>query len=150
MVRPPSAPNFTASAERACLIPRVSRRSRKRDRVADVGEAGRVGDRALEAEAEAGVGDGAVATEIAVPGVVLLVDAALGHARIEHFEPLLALAAADDLADPRRQDVHRRDGPAVSVYPHVERLDVLWVVHHDDRLLGVLFGQVALVLRLEV
>jgi hypothetical protein len=29
-----------------------------------------------------------------------LVDAALRHAPIQHFEPLLALAAADDLADP--------------------------------------------------
>src|SRR5216683_2666339 len=76
--------------------------------------------------------------------------AALCHARIEHFEPLLALAAADDLDDPRRQHVHRPDGPAVIVDPHVEGLDVLWVVHHDDRLLRVLFREIALVLRLEV
>jgi hypothetical protein len=26
---------------------------------------------------------------------------ALGHAAVQHVEPLLALAAADDLADPR-------------------------------------------------
>src|SRR6266581_7887432 len=94
-------------------IPRVARGSREGDRVAHVGEAGRIGDRALEAEAEAGVRYRAVAAQIAVPGVVLPVDAALGHAAVEHFEPLLALAAADDLADPRRQRVHRRDGPAV-------------------------------------
>jgi hypothetical protein len=30
---------------------------------------------------------------------VLAVDMALGHAQVEHFEPLLALAVADDLAD---------------------------------------------------
>src|SRR6202035_3428092 len=104
-------------------IPRVAGSPRERDCVADVGEASDVGQRALEAEAEAGVRHGAVAAQIAVPGIVLLVDVALGHARIQYFEPLLALAAADDLADPRRQYVHRRDGAAVVVHPHVERFD---------------------------
>jgi hypothetical protein len=33
--------------------------------------------------------------------------------RVEHLEPLPALAAADDLADLRREDVPRRDRPAV-------------------------------------
>jgi hypothetical protein len=33
--------------------------------------------------------------------------------RVEHLEPLLALAAADDLADLRREHVPRRDCPAV-------------------------------------
>jgi hypothetical protein len=47
----------------------------------------------------------AVAARIAVPGVVLAVDAALGHAAVQYFEPLLALAAADDLADLRRAGV---------------------------------------------
>jgi hypothetical protein len=45
---------------------------------------------------------------------MLLVDVALGHARIQYLEPLLALAAADDLADPRRQYVHCRDNAALS------------------------------------
>src|SRR5712691_6047322 len=67
----------------AASIPRVARGSREGDRVAHVGEAGRIGDRALEAKAEAGVRYRAVAPEVAVPGVVLLVDAALGHARVE-------------------------------------------------------------------
>jgi hypothetical protein len=71
----------------------------------------------LEAEAEAGVGDRAVAAQIAIPGVVFLVDAALGYAAVQYFEPLLALAAAKDLADPRRQYVHRRDRAAVVVHP---------------------------------
>jgi len=44
-----------------------------------------------------------------VGGVVLLADAALRHAPVQHREPLLTLAAADDVADPRRQHVHRRD-----------------------------------------
>ena len=34
-------------------------------------------------------------------GAVLPVDGALGHIAVQYFEPLLTLAAADDLADPR-------------------------------------------------
>jgi len=63
---------------------------------------------------------------------------------------LLALAAADHLADPRRQYVHRCDGAAIVVDAHVERFDGLWVVHRDDRLLRVFLGQIALVLRLQI
>jgi hypothetical protein len=37
--------------------------------------------------------------------------------------------AADDLADARRQHVHRRHGLLVVVEPHVERLDLLGIVH---------------------
>jgi hypothetical protein len=33
-------------------------------------------------------------------GAVLPVDGALGHIAVQYFEPLLTLAAADDLADP--------------------------------------------------
>jgi hypothetical protein len=81
-------------------------RSLERDSVADVGEAGDAGEGALEAEAEAGVRDRVVTAQIAVPGVVLLVDAALSHGMVQYLEPFLALAAADDLANPRRQYVH--------------------------------------------
>src|SRR5207302_5132494 len=84
----------------------VARRPGEGDGVAHIGEAGRIGDRALEAETEAGMRHGAVASEVPVPGVMLLVDAALRHAGVEHIEPLLALAAADDLADAGRQHVH--------------------------------------------
>ena len=63
--------------------------------------------------------------------------------RLTAREPLLALTAADDLADPRRQYVHRRDGAAVVVEPHIEGFDGLRVVHHDDRLLRVFLGQIA-------
>src|SRR5688572_18636121 len=94
----------------------------KGDGVAHVGQAGDVGDGALEAQAEAGVRHAAVAAQVAVPGVVLAVDAELRHARVEDLEPLLALAAADDLADARRQHVHRGDGAPVVVRAHVEGL----------------------------
>ena len=74
----------------------------------------------------------------------------LGEPAIEIVEPLLALRAADDLADAGRQDVHRRHGLPVVVHAHVERLDLLRVVHHDDGRLDVLLGQPALVLGLQV
>ena len=45
----------------------------------------------LEAETEARVTAGAVAAQIEIPPVILLVEAQLGHARGEHVKPLLAL-----------------------------------------------------------
>src|SRR5215472_15971111 len=145
------SPGVSAQPPRRDIsIPRVSGRSREGDRVADVGKAGDVGEGALEAEAKAGVRDSAVAAEVAVPGVVFLVDAALGRALVQDVEPLLALAATDDLADPRRQNVHCGDSAATVIEPHVKGFDGLRVVHHDDRLLRVFLSQIALVLRLQV
>src|SRR5690606_30597022 len=65
---------------------RNARCARVRNRVADIRQPADVDDQALEAEAEAGVRDGAVAAEVAVPGVVLAVEAELVHARIEHVQ----------------------------------------------------------------
>ena len=70
----------------------------------------------------------------------------LFHARIQHLQALLPLAAADDLADARGQHIHGRHGALVVVQAHVEGLDVLRVVHDHHRPAHVLFGQVALVL----
>src|SRR5262245_64423608 len=81
------------------LVLRVPRRARKRDRVADVGEPGDVRHRPLEAEPEPGVRHRAVAAEVPIPAVAVLVESALGHARIEDVQPLLALAAADDRSE---------------------------------------------------
>src|SRR5271169_5509152 len=103
--RPPAA-NADAIAEEDASILRVAGGSREWDRVAQMGEARHVGEGApgeSRGEAEARVRHRAVAAQVVVPGVVLLVDAALGHAPVWHLE----LAAADDLADPRRQHVHR-------------------------------------------
>src|SRR5262249_62014242 len=68
----------------------MPRSARERDRVAHVGKPGDVGERTLEAEAEAGVRYRAVAAQVAVPAVVLPVDSELRHPCIEHVEPLLA------------------------------------------------------------
>src|SRR5688500_3648250 len=73
----------------------------KGDGVAHVGEAGDVGEGALEAQAEAGVRHAAVAAQVAVPGVGVFIDIQFLHPCVEQLEPLLALAAADDLADAR-------------------------------------------------
>ena len=78
------------------------------------------------------------------------VDAKFGHTRVEHVEPLLPLTATDNLADSRRKDIHRRHGFTVTVNAHVEGFDLLWIVHHNNGLLRVLFRQIALVLRLKI
>src|SRR6185295_6622105 len=128
----PPRRSLAASSRRDRSELGLARGARKWDDVADVLDAGRVLDRALEAEAEAGVRHGAVAAQIAIPPVVGGVQAHLGDPGVEPVEALLALAAADDLADAGREDVHRGDGLAVVVLPHIESLDVLGVVHHDD------------------
>jgi len=63
---------------------------------------------------------------------------------------LLALAAADELADLGHEHVHGGHGAPVVVLAHVEGLDGARVVEHDDRLPEHLLGQVALVLALQV
>src|SRR5690242_19415834 len=59
-------------------------------------------------------------------------------------------ASADDLADPGCQHIHSSDCPAIVIRAHVERLDVLRVVHHDHWLLHMPFSEIALVFRLQV
>src|SRR5688572_3192123 len=76
---------------------RLLRHAREWDDMPHVLHAGGVHDRALEAQAEAGMGDGAVAAEVAVPVVTPLVQAHLVHALVEDAQALLALGAADDL-----------------------------------------------------
>ena len=56
---------------------RTARRARERDHVADVGHAGDELHGALQAQAEAGVGDGAVAAEVEIPPVVFRVEVLL-------------------------------------------------------------------------
>src|SRR5262245_14874484 len=80
------------------------------DHVADVAHAGDELDGAFEAQAKAGVGDGAEAAQIKIPPVVFGFQMLLGHSLGQYIEPLLALAAADDLADLGDEDVHRPHG----------------------------------------
>src|SRR4051794_30074793 len=94
----------------AFLVTRVAGRAREGNDVADVREARDVSHRPLEAEAEARVRHGAVAAQVAIPGVGVRVEAGLRDAAVEHLEALLALGAADDLADAGRKHVHGGDG----------------------------------------
>src|SRR5205085_7949596 len=104
-----------------------------------------VGDGALQPKPGTRVRSRPVAPQVAVPAVVRSVDAKFGHTRVEHVEPLLPLTATDNLADSRRKDIHRRHGFTVTVNAHVEGFDLLWIVHHNNGLLRVLFRQIALV-----
>ena len=66
------------------------------------------------------------------------------------MQPLLALAAADDLADLRQQHVHGRDRAAIVIAPHVERFDFSRIVGHHHRTFKDLLSQKTLVLGLHV
>ena len=107
-------------------------------------------DQALEAEAEAGVGRGAVAPQLQVPPVLVLGQAALVDPLPELVEAVLPLRAADDLTDLGHQHVHGRHRPLVVVEVHVEGLDLLGIVDHHHRPPHVFFHEVPLMLALEV
>ena len=116
----------------------IARVPREGDDVADVGDAGRKHDEALEAEAKAAMGDRAVLAEVEVAlvrGHVPVFGGAVEDALEEGVVTVLTLAAADELPDAGHEDVHRGDGLAIRVELHVESLDVLWVVEHRHRLL---------------
>mmetsp|Transcript_29576 Transcript_29576/g.84843 ORF Transcript_29576/g.84843 Transcript_29576/m.84843 type:complete len:703 (+) Transcript_29576:138-2246(+) len=128
----------------------MARVARVGNDIPDVLNASDEHDEALEAQAKACVGDGAVASQVPVPPVVLDVEAHLRYPAVQHVQALLALGPADDLADARGQDVHGGDGLLVVVEAHVEGLDVLGVVVQDRGLLVDLLGQISLVLGAEV
>lgn len=86
-----------------------------REDVADVVDARKVHDEALEAQAEAGVVAGTVAAEVQVVLVLVLVHAEFLDAALENVEALLALGAADDLSDAGDEAVRGGDRLAVVV-----------------------------------
>ncbi|CAN4022567.1 DNA modification methylase, partial [Dysosmobacter welbionis] len=129
---------------------RTADRSRVGQDVPDVADAGEVHHQPFKAQAEARVLAGAVAPQVAVPPVVLGVHAQLPDAAFQDFQPLLALAAADDLADAGYQAVRRGHGFPIVVEAHVERLDLLGIIRDEHRLLVHLLGEIPLVFRLQV
>src|SRR5215510_10916958 len=80
---------------------RISGRARERDDVADIFEAGEIHHHSFQSQTEAGVGDGAVPTQVEIPPIRLFIQAAVTEPLQKHIVAILALAAADDLADPR-------------------------------------------------
>ena len=85
-----------------------------------------------------------------MPPVVGRLHATLFDPTFQHVQPLFTLAAADDLADSRHQNVHRADGFSVLVTPHVIRFNRSRVIVQDDRLLEGLLGQESFVLGLQI
>ena len=92
----------------------------------------------------------AVDAEVTIPPVVLLTETEFCHTLIQHIEPFLSLTAADELTDAGDEEVHRGDGLAVVIHTHIESLDILRIVGQEDGALEVLFGQISLVLGLQV
>ena len=94
--------------------------------------------------------DGAVAAQIQIPFVIGRIHLVAAHVFFQHIEPLLALAAADDLADSGHEHIHRSDGFSVVVQPHVERLYLLRIIENRHGTFEVFLGEPALVFRLEI
>src|SRR5947209_14832276 len=88
----------------------TSGRAGKGNNVADVTHAAQEEQRPLQAEAEPGVRHGAVAAEVQVPLVRRRIEPLLPYLLLEHIGPLLALAAADDLADAGGEHIHGPHG----------------------------------------
>ena len=72
------------------------------------------------------------------------------HALVKQFQTLFALRTADDFTNTRRENVHRGNGLSVVVLAHVERLDVLRVIHHGHRSTDVRLGEPTLVFALHI
>ena len=128
----------------------VSYRSGVRNDVTDVGHAREVHDNTLKAETVACVLGAAVTAKVYVPPVILFAKTTLFHTRQKHVKALLTLASADDLADAGHQKVHCGNRLAVVVEAHIERLDLLGIVDHEDGLLVDHLGEVSLVLGLQI
>ena len=96
------------------------------------------------------MGNGAVAAQVEIPPVRFFVQSRIVQPLQQNIVALFALAAADDLADPRHEHVHRAHGFAVVVGAHVKRLDRFWVIRDDQRFFENLFGQKALVFGLQI
>ena len=92
----------------------------------------------------------AEAAQVEIPAVVFFFQTEVLHRGEQHVEALLALRTADQLTDAGDKHIHRGDGLAVLVLPHVERLDLARVVGDEHRLAEDLLGEVALMLGLEV
>jgi len=133
-----------------CSKFQVLRRAGEGDDVADVGHPRDGHQEALEPEAEASVRHGAEPPQVEIPPVAVTIHARFLHALFESIEAFFTLTAADELSHARHQQSHGGHGAVVIVEPHLKGFDGFGVVVHNDRLLQVLFGQVAFVFRLQV
>mmetsp|Transcript_1845 Transcript_1845/g.2415 ORF Transcript_1845/g.2415 Transcript_1845/m.2415 type:complete len:522 (-) Transcript_1845:168-1733(-) len=128
----------------------VARVAGEGDGLADVLHARDVAHQPLEPQPVARVRHRPEPPQVQVPPVVLRVQPQLRHLGQQHVQPLLALAAPDQLAHPRHQQVHGGHGLPVLVVPHVEGLDAPRVVVHEGGRAELGLAQPPLVLRLQV
>src|SRR5436309_2475435 len=98
-------------------------------------EAADPADEALDAHAEAAVGDAAVAAQVEIPLEGFLREVVLLDPRDEQIEIGEALAAADDFTVALwRQDVDaQRDLRTIRIRLHIERLHLRRIPVHADR-----------------
>lgn len=122
----------------------------ERYHVADVLHTGHEEDKALEAEAETTVGAASILAGVEIPPHILHRDVATVDFADEFVIVLLAHATADNLANLREEHVGTLHGAVVVINLHIEGLDILGIVGHDDGLLEVLLDEEALVLAGEV
>ncbi len=87
---------------------------------------------------------------VEIPLEGLAAHSELVDAGVQLLKRRLPLGTADNLADLREEHVHTPDGLAVLVLLHIESLDVLRIVGHNDRAAEMLLHKVALVLGLKV
>ena len=77
----------------------VVRPARVRNDVANILHPGAQKNQAFKAEAETGVGDGAVTTQVQVPRLFFWHEVTFHHSAFQHVQSLLALATADEFAN---------------------------------------------------
>src|SRR3989442_9767183 len=120
--------------------PQLVEGPRKRDRLADVGDAADPRHRALHAKAEPRVHERAVFPEIQVPAVRVFRQLLRADAGEQLVVVVLALATADDFAVPLRSEhIVVEDGAGVGgVFLHIEGLHLLGVVEHHHLALVLL------------
>ena len=130
----------------------------ERNHVADVLHTCDEEDETLETESETTVRTCSVLTCVEIPPHILHRDMALIDFCRQLLKTLLTYGTADNLADLREENVGALNGLAalaaesrlLIVYLHIECLDSLRIVCHDNRLLEVFLHEVALMLRSEV
>ena len=72
------------------------------------------------------------------------------HVFLEHLEPFFALAAADDFANARDEQIHRCDRLVIVIQTHVERLNLFRIIENRNRTFEMFLGQPTLVFGLQI
>ena len=96
------------------------------------------------------MGHGTEPPQIHVPPITVRFQILLFHAALQDIQPLLALAATDDLAYLRHQYVHGSNGFVIVINAHIEWFNRAGIVRHDYRPPNGFFRQVAFVFRLQI